>query len=79
VVRVRDVARTEMGAESYSMESYYTATVGHDGVRQVAGANALDTARNIRAKIDEMSRYFPHGMRVVYPVDTTPFTQVADS
>ena len=78
VVRVRDVARTEMGAESYSMESYYNGKPSAMmAVRQVAGANALDTARNIRAKIDEMSRYFPHGMRVVYPVDTTPFTQVA--
>ncbi len=46
-------------------------------IRQAAGANALDTANAIRAKLDEMSRYFPHGMKVVYPYDTTPFTRVA--
>ena len=79
VVRVRDVARTELGAESYNMETYI-----YDGkpasvlaIRQVAGANALQTATAIRAKVAEMSRYFPHGMKVVYPVDTTPFTTAA--
>jgi len=78
VVRVRDVARTEMGTESYDIDSTYngkpTAVLA---VRQVSGANALDTANAIRAKVDEMSRNFPHGMKVVYPVDTTPFTRVA--
>ena len=79
VVRVRDVARTELGAESYNIETYI-----YDGkpasvlaIRQVAGANALQTATAIRAKVAEMSRYFPHGMKVVYPVDTTPFTTAA--
>jgi hypothetical protein len=42
-----------------------------------AGANALDTARAIAVKMKEMSRYFPPGMRVVYPYDTTPFVKVA--
>src|SRR5579871_3556292 len=79
VVRVRDVARTELGAESYNIETYI-----YDGkpasvlaIRQVAGANALQTATAIRAKVAEMSRYFPHGMKVVYPVDTTPLTTAA--
>jgi len=78
IVRIRDIARTEMGTESYDMDSFYngkpTATLA---IRQVTGANALDTAKGIRAKVDEMSRYFPHGMKVVYPVDTTPFTRAA--
>jgi multidrug efflux pump subunit AcrB len=37
----------------------------------------LDTANAIKAKMAEMSRYFPHGMKVVYPYDTTPFIEVA--
>jgi HAE1 family hydrophobic/amphiphilic exporter-1 len=78
VIRVRDVARTELGAENYDIESYYNGKPSAMmAIRQVTGANALDTARNIRAKVAEMSRYFPHGMKVVYPVDTTPFTEVA--
>ena len=46
-------------------------------IRQIAGANALETANNVKAKLDEMSRYFPKGMKVVYPYDTTPFIKVA--
>jgi HAE1 family hydrophobic/amphiphilic exporter-1 len=67
-----------MGTESYDMDATYngkpTAVLA---IRQVTGANALDTVKGIRAKVDEMSRYFPHGMKAVYPVDTTPFTQAA--
>ena len=46
-------------------------------IRQAAGANALDTADAVKAKMKEMSRYFPPGMKVVYPYDTTPFVKVA--
>jgi HAE1 family hydrophobic/amphiphilic exporter-1 len=46
-------------------------------IRQEPGANALDTANAIRAKMNELSRYFPHGVKVIYPYDTTPFTKVA--
>jgi HAE1 family hydrophobic/amphiphilic exporter-1 len=78
IVRIRDIARTEMGTESYDMDASYngkpTAVLA---IRQVTGANALDTVKGIRAKVDEMSRYFPHGMKAVYPVDTTPFTRAA--
>jgi len=42
-----------------------------------SGANALDTADAIKAKLTEMSRFFPRGMKVVYPYDTTPFVKVA--
>ena len=78
VVRVRDVARTEMGTESYDVDSTYNGKPAAVlAIRQVSGANALDTANAIRAKVAEMSRTFPHGMKVEYPVDTTPFTRVA--
>jgi HAE1 family hydrophobic/amphiphilic exporter-1 len=78
IVRIRDIARTEMGSESYAMDASYDGKPSAVlAIRQVPGANALDTANAIRAKVDEMSRYFPHGMKAVYPVDTTPFTRVA--
>ena len=45
-------------------------------VRQAAGANALDTADAVGQKLAEMSQYFPPGVKVVYPFDTTPFVRV---
>ncbi len=78
VVRVRDVARTELGTETYDIEGYYNGKPASGlAIRQAAGANALDTANAVKAKLEEMSRYFPPGMKVVYPYDTTPFIQVA--
>ncbi len=78
VVLVKDIARTELGAETYDVD------VRHNGrpstglaIRQAAGANALETADNVRNKLAEMSHYFPPGMKVVYPYDTTPFVRVA--
>jgi len=77
-VRVRDVARTELGTESYAIEAAYngkhTAALA---IRQAAGANALDTADNVKAKMAEMSKFFPAGVKVHYPMDTTPFIKVA--
>jgi HAE1 family hydrophobic/amphiphilic exporter-1 len=78
VVRIKDVGRTELGTESYDIEAYYNGKPSAAlAVRQAAGANALDTANAIRAKMEEMSHFFPAGMKVVYPYDTTPFVKVA--
>ncbi len=77
-VRVRDVGRSELGTEFYDKKVSYNgrpATVL--AIRQEAGANALDTAAAVKAKMQELSRYFPAGMKVVYPYDTTPFVRVA--
>ncbi len=79
IVRVRDVGRTELGTEQYER-----GTVLFNGkpaaalaVRQAPGANALDTANAIKAKMQELSRYFPHGMKAIYPYDTSPFVKVS--
>jgi len=78
IVRVRDVARTELGTEFDNVRVKYN---GHPtaglAIRQEAGANALETAAGVKAKMEELSRYFPPGMSVVYPFDTTPFVRVA--
>jgi len=77
-VRIRDVGRTELGTEQYDVVGKYNGmAAGALAVRQAAGANALETAKNVRAKLEEMSQYFPQGVRVVYPYDTTPFVRVA--
>jgi HAE1 family hydrophobic/amphiphilic exporter-1 len=78
VVRVRNVARVELGTEFYDVSAKYN---GKPScvlmIRQEPGANALDTAAAVRAKMDELSKSFPEGMKVVYPYDTTPFVRVA--
>ncbi len=78
VVRVRDIGRTELGTTFYDVGVLYN---GHPAamlaVRQTPGANALTTANAIKEKMQELSRNFPAGIKVVYPFDTTPFVKVA--
>jgi len=78
IVRVKDIGRTELGTESYGIEVFRNGkpTAGL-AIRQAPGANALDTANGVKAKLEEMSRYFPSGVKVIYPYDTTPFIEVA--
>lgn len=78
IVRIRDVGYTELGTERYEMNALFNGLPSAAlAVRQAPGANALDTADAIRAKMDELSKYFPPGMKVIYPYDTTPFVKVA--
>jgi HAE1 family hydrophobic/amphiphilic exporter-1 len=78
VVRVKDIGRTELGTERSDIVSNYNGKpAAAMAIRQAAGANALDTANAIKQKLEEMSHYFPPGMKVIYPYDTTPFTEVA--
>jgi len=78
VVRVRDIGRTELANELPDVLGNYNGRPTTAlAIRQEAGANALDTADRIKAKMEELSRYFPAGMKVIYPFDTTPFIKVA--
>ncbi|MCE5341876.1 MAG: efflux RND transporter permease subunit [Planctomycetaceae bacterium] len=78
ILRVKDIGRVELGAESYDVEAFFNGKPSAAmAIRQAAGANALDTANNIRNKMAELSNFFPSGMKVVYPYDTTPFITVA--
>jgi hydrophobe/amphiphile efflux-1 (HAE1) family protein len=78
IVRIRDVGRTELGTEFYNVDVYHNGKPAAAlAIRQAAGANALETADSVKSKMKEMSRYFPTGMKVVYPYDTTPFVKVA--
>ncbi|MGD0017372.1 MAG: efflux RND transporter permease subunit, partial [Verrucomicrobiia bacterium] len=79
IVRIKDIARTELGTDLADTFTHYNKGMPAAGltIRQEPGANALQTADAIKAKMKELSRYFPHGMKVIYPYDTTPFTRVA--
>jgi multidrug efflux pump len=77
-VRLRDVARIELGGENYNFDTKYNGqpTAGF-GIQLATGANALATAKAVRAKVAELSKYFPHGLVVQYPYDTTPFVRLS--
>ncbi len=78
IVRIRDVGRVELGTERYDIVDRYNGKhAAFLAIRKEPGANSLKTADRIKKKLQEMSRYFPPGVKVVYPYDTTPFTRVA--
>lgn len=77
-VRVKDVARVEIGAESYQAQARFNGNYSTGiAVKLATGANALDTANNVRAKIAELEPFFPSALKVVYPYDTTPFVKIS--
>jgi hydrophobe/amphiphile efflux-1 (HAE1) family protein len=77
-VRLRDVARIELGNENYAMVSRFNGKPAAGlAIKLATGANALDTVRRIDARVDELSRFFPPGMKVIKPYDTTPFVRIS--
>jgi multidrug efflux pump len=77
-VRLKDVAESKIGTENYEIQSYYNGKpLGGMAVRLAAGANALETGNRVKAKMAELSKYFPAGMKVVYPYDSTPFVKIS--
>src|SRR5712672_1554186 len=77
-VRLRDVARVELGPETYFLDSKYNGQAASGiGLQLAPGANALATANAVRARLAELAPYFPHGLQVVYPYDTTPFVRIS--
>ncbi|MFA7283961.1 MAG: efflux RND transporter permease subunit, partial [Candidatus Omnitrophota bacterium] len=79
IIRIKDIGRAELGSDLDDTKVFYnkgqpSAAIA---IRQEPGANALKTADAIRAKMKELSRYFPKGVKTTYPYDTTPFTRVA--
>jgi len=78
IVRLKDVARIELGAQSYVLEGRYK--------RQptallitflMPGANALDTVKRIRQEMDNLAKIFPPGVTYDIPYDTTRFVEVS--
>ncbi|WP_419785654.1 efflux RND transporter permease subunit [Pseudodesulfovibrio sp.] len=74
VVQLGDVARVELGAESYTTTSDYNGLPTASLAIQLAtGANAIQTAKAVEEAIVKLKPTFPPGIDVVYPYDTTPF------
>jgi hydrophobe/amphiphile efflux-1 (HAE1) family protein len=78
IVRIKDIGWAELGTDlADTINNFNGRPSATFAIRQEPGANALETANRIRAKMKELSRYFPPGVKAVYPFDTTPFTVVA--
>jgi hydrophobe/amphiphile efflux-1 (HAE1) family protein len=77
-VLLKDVARVELGSESYTRDARFNAqpAVGM-AIRPATGSNALETVDAIRARVAELEPFFPPGVKVVYPLDTTPFVRLS--
>lgn len=77
-VYLRDVARIELGEQSYMFESHYNGKMSMGlGFKLATGANALEVANAVKAKIEELSKYFPEGMNYAFPYDTTLFVRIS--
>ncbi|GAW66146.1 multidrug transporter [Geoanaerobacter pelophilus] len=77
-VKLRDVAKTDVGTENYDILARYKGKpVAAMALRLAAGANALDTADRVKAKMAELEKFVPAGAKVVYPYDTTPFVKIS--
>jgi HAE1 family hydrophobic/amphiphilic exporter-1/multidrug efflux pump len=78
LVLLNDVARVEIGADNYATISRYNGQPAAGmALRLASGANALDTAGAVKARIDELSRFFPEGVVHTIPYDTTPFVEIS--
>ncbi len=73
-LRLGDVARVELGQESYEASGFYNGKPAAGvAISLATGANAIKTSEAVKAKIDSFRDFFPPGLEVVYPYDTTPF------
>jgi multidrug efflux pump len=77
-VRLRDVARLEVGGESYSFSTRLNGKPSAAiGVQLSPTGNAMETSAAIKARMDELSAYFPNGLEYSIPYDTSPFVKVS--
>ncbi|MDF3855569.1 efflux RND transporter permease subunit [Paracoccus sp. P2] len=78
LILLKDVARVEIGAEDYMTNARYNGQPASGmAISLASGANALDTAERVKARMEEFARFFPEGMEYVIPFDTTPFVLIS--
>ncbi len=74
MLRLKDIATVELGSESYSDISHVSGkAAGLIGIQQLPGANALEVAKKVKTKLNELSEYFPSGVHYRVIMDTTQF------
>ncbi|MFK3864741.1 efflux RND transporter permease subunit [Pseudoalteromonas rhizosphaerae] len=78
VVRLGDVAKVELGGESYGVVARFNGKPASGlGIKLASGANALDTAAGVKTALAELEPFFPEGLASVIPYDTTPFVSLS--
>jgi multidrug efflux pump len=78
VVRLKDVARVELGAETYSIQSQFNGYPASGvAVMLAPGANALNTVDLVKARAHELESALPPGMKMNFPVDNTTFIRLS--
>jgi multidrug efflux pump len=77
-VLLEDVARVELGSESYTIESRLNLNPAAGIAIQLApGADALETAELVKAEVERFAPGFPEGLRYAFPIDTTDFIKLS--
>lgn len=77
-VRLKDVANIELGLQSYStIARYKRHPAAGMAVILASGANALTTAKEVKAKVAELTKDLPPSVKVIYPFDSTPFIKLS--
>ncbi|MAX87583.1 MULTISPECIES: efflux RND transporter permease subunit [Thalassolituus] len=77
-VTLSDVARIELGSESYEISGRFNRKPAAGlAVTLASGANALDTAKLVKERLAELQEFFPDSLNVSYPYDTTPFVEIS--
>ncbi len=77
-IRLKDIAQVAIGVQNYDTIARYNGMPASGmAVSLATGANALETAKLVKEKVDELTQYMPEGMGVVYPYDTTPFVKLS--
>ena len=77
-VQLKDVARIELGGENYNVIARYNGKPSAGlGIKLATGANALDAADAVKQQMAHLQPYFPHGLKLVYSYDTTPFIKIS--
>jgi len=77
-VRLKDVAKIELGGENYDVIARFNGQPASGlGIKLATGANALNTAASVKATLAKLEPFFPAGLEVVYPYDTTPFVKIS--
>ena len=77
-VTLQDVADVSLGAENYAIEGRYNGQPSSGlAINLATGANALETSNLVRERIAELEEFFPPGLKVEFPYDTTPFVKIS--
>ncbi|CAK9884183.1 MAG: Multidrug efflux pump subunit AcrB [Candidatus Erwinia impunctatus] len=77
-VLLKDVARIELGGENYEVIARFNGKPASGvGIKLATGANAINTANEVKNQLAKLEPFFPSGLKVVYPYDTTPFVKIS--